>query len=214
MLVSHLVPTQMRWQSRLFNDFDYMNYDPDEYIHDSDSLNRLIVVEDGIKHNLKHNVFNIIRDGDFSKALSRASDVKQPLIVLSGDPDESWQAFKETKFNDLGISFDAFIDFKRGANDLEKQMFARFSFISKHKREIIKSNKRIWLMGFTQPHEVKRYGQEVYACINDVVVKEALWRIKLKDEFYTNLHEEFPEDPTVPLGVYESIMKFNSWARN
>lgn len=212
MLVSHVVPPQMQWQSRLFNDFDYLNGDLTDYIKDSDSLNRLIVVEDNIKHDLKNNVFNIIRSNDFSEALTRAASTKHPIVVLSGDLNESFAKFLESPYLDLGLDINSFSDAKRGVNELEQKMYARFSFVSKYKRKIIDSNKRLWLLGFTQPHEVKRYGKEIYACIEDVVIREAFWRSKLKDEFYTNLHSEYPEDPVVPLGVFESIRLFNKWA--
>lgn len=214
MLVSHACPPQMRWQSRLFSDFDYLSYEPDDYIKDSDLLNRMILAEDGIKHELKNNVFNIIKEQDFSKALERAAGTKQPVLVLSGeDLDASLENFFEAPYLDLAIDIDTFTRAKRGNNSFEQKMYARFSFISKHKREIIDSGRRIWLLGFTQPHEVKRYGKEIYACVDNVVIKEAFWRSNLKDEFYSVLHDSYPEDPVVPLGVFESIRKFNDWAK-
>ena len=213
MLVCHVAPHQMRWQSRLFNDFDYLNTEPTDYIKDSDVLNRMIVVEAGIEHGLKNNVFSIIREADFSSAAVAAASVKRPIVVLSGDPDEYLKQFLASNLEDLGVDITSFSVAKRGNNELEQKMFARFGFIAKHKREIIDSGKRVWLLGFTQPHEVKRYSKEIYACVEDVIVREAFWRSKLRGEYYTALHDSYPEDQVVPLGVYESIRKFNDWAK-
>ena len=213
MLVCHVAPHHMRWQSRLFNDFDYLNTEPTDYIKDSDVLNRMIVVEAGIEHGLKNNVFSIIREADFSSAAVAAASVKRPIVVLSGDPDEYLKQFLASNLEDLGVDINSFSVAKRGNNELEQKMFARFGFIAKHKREIIDSGKRVWLLGFTQPHEVKRYSKEIYACVEDVIVREAFWRSTLRDEYYTALHDSYPEDQVVPLGVYESIRKFNDWAR-
>lgn len=215
MLVSHVCPPQMRWQSRLFSDFDYVNYEPDAYVEDSDLLNRMIVLDGVEGADLKNNLFIIIRNEDFSLALAKAAEVKQPIAVLSGvDLDASLEQFFKSSVQDLAIDINSFSQAKRGVNELEQKMYARFSFIAKHKRKIIDSGKRVWLLGFTQPHEVKRYGKEIYACIEDVVIREAFWRSNLKDEFYTVLHDGYPEDPVVPLGVFESIRKFNDWARS
>lgn len=213
MLVAHTAPPQMRWQSRLFSDFDYVDYEPDEYVRDADLLNRTIVVDGVDASGLKNNVFVIIRNDDFSAALAAAAEVKQPIVVLSGDHDASLEAFFKSPVQDLAIDINSFSQAMRGNNELEHKMYARFSFIAKHKREIIDSGKRVWLLGFTQPHEVKRYGKEIYACVDNVVIREAFWRSNLKDEFYSVLHDSYPEDPIVPLGVFESIRKFNDWAR-
>lgn len=219
MLVSHVVPPQMRWQSRLFNDFDYLDCEPDAYFEDADRLNRLIVVAPGIKHKLKNNVFSIIKNADFLKTLTECSGQHKSkkhntIAVLTGDPDESWQQLLKSPVKDLGIEPGAFTDYKRGNNAAEQMMYARFSFISKYKRSIIDNGIRIWLLGFTYPHEVRRYGREVYACIDDVVVREAFWRNMLTQQHYDALHEGYPDDPVVPLGAFESIRLFNDWVHN
>lgn len=203
MLVSHLCPASMRWQSRLFNSFDVVEKDADDYIKDCEKINRLIVALPGSSYKTERS-YNIT-------PLSDAENFEHPIVLLEGDPEEFWASFKKSKYTDLALDINSFGDSQRGDNELEKKMYSRFSFISQHKKDIIKSGKRIWLLGFTQPHEVKRYGEEVYGCVDDVVIKEAFWRQPLRDEFYTSLHEGYPSDTAVPLGVYESIRMFKNW---
>lgn len=212
MLVSHLVPQQMQWQSRMFNDFDVVTETTNEYIEDADVVNRLIVVYPDVKHQLKNNVFSIIKNEDFKDTLEQAKSTKQPIVELTGDFDAAMQQFMNSELIDIGIGIKTFEESKRGQNELERKMFARYSAISKYKADLIRANKRVWLLGLAQPYEVKYYGKEVYACIDDITVRESFWRVPLNAP-YNELHTEYPEDPIVPLGVYEGISEFKTWLR-
>lgn len=209
----------MQWQSRLFNAFDYL-YSPEQdmsYFKDSNNLQRPILVDgiNALEVGLTGNVYQVIR-GEFPKdTLNKATDCAssgiKPVLAVTGNPETEFELYLESKFDDIALPIDTFNKHQRGNNILEQKMYARFSLISKFKRRIINSNKRIWLLGFTQPHEIKRYGDEVFAALDNIVVKEAICGQTLSDEMYTMLHEQCNDVDAINIEVYDSIRLFKSW---